>query len=91
MPRSASERSFDQLTPARLRPLPSRLGEPRFAEAVPRGLLDPGHVRVGTIRQSAHAGARREQPRGLLVLVAAQGQVRHPDKYLCDQERVPRL
>ena len=50
VPRSASERSFDQLTPARLRSLPGRLGEPCVAEAVPRGLLDPGHVRVGTIR-----------------------------------------
>jgi len=38
---------------------------------VPRKLLDPGQVRIGTIRQSEHAGACREQPRGLLVLVAA--------------------
>ena len=42
-----------------------------FAEAVPRGPLDPGRVRVGAIRQSAHAGAGREQPRCLFILVAA--------------------
>ena len=35
--------------------------------------------------------ACREQPRGLLVLVAAQGQVRDPDEYLRDQGCVPRL
>ena len=54
-------------------------------------MFDPGHIRVGTIRQSAHAGACREQPRGLLVLAAAQGQVRDPDEYPRDQECVPRL
>ena len=45
-PRSAGERSSGQLGPARLRPLPRRLGEPRRAEATPRGLLDAGRIRL---------------------------------------------
>ncbi len=41
-------------------PAESPRREPCFAESGTRGLLDPGHVRVGTIRQSAHA---RRSPR----------------------------
>src|SRR5262249_57127927 len=80
VPRSASERSFDQVTPARLPPLLRRLGEPRFAEATPCGLLDAGHIRLRPIRQSAHARTCREQRRGLLVPFATQRQVRDPDE-----------
>ena len=68
---SGGKRDRDQLRPVRLRTLPRRLGEPRVAEAAPCGLLDPGHIRVGTVGQSAQAGAGREQPRGLFVLVTA--------------------
>ncbi|WP_280293916.1 hypothetical protein, partial [Nocardia abscessus] len=50
MPPSRSERDRDQLTPARPRPFPSRLGEPRVAEAVARGQLATPPNRVGTIR-----------------------------------------
>src|SRR6185437_15039638 len=81
-PSSGCEGDLGQLRPARLRALPSRLGEPLAAEAAPRFPLDPGRVRVGTIRQSPHDVARREQPRGLLVLAAAQRQVGDPDEYL---------
>ncbi len=77
--------------PAGLRALPSRLGEPRVAEAAPRFrsiLASSGWERSGSPRSAV---ARREQPRGLLVLAAAQRQVRDPDEYLREQRRVPRL
>ena len=57
----------------------------------PGGLLDAGHIGLRPIRQSADGGACREQPRGLLVLVATQCQVRDPDEYLGEQGRMPCL
>src|SRR6202050_2801438 len=80
-----------QLSPPRLRPLLRCLGEPRVAEATPRGLFDPGHIRLRPVRQSAHGGTRREQPCGLLIPLAAQRQVRDPDEGPRDQGRMPRL
>ena len=53
--------------------------------------LDPGCVRAGAIRQSAHADAGCEQARGLLILAETQSQVRDPHDYLRDQGRVPHL
>jgi hypothetical protein len=67
--RSASERSRGQFTPARLRTFLRRLGEAFLTEAASRCLLDPRHIRVGTIGQPAYSGTSREQPHGLLVLV----------------------
>jgi hypothetical protein len=56
-----------------------------------RRLLDPGRIRVGTIRQSAYPDADREQPCRLLVLAEANGQVRDPDDDPGGQWCDPRL
>ncbi len=53
--------------------------------------LDPGGIRVGTIRLSAYSDAGREQPRRLSVPAEANGQVRDPDDDLGDQGQEPRL
>ncbi len=55
----------------------------------PRGLLDPAVSGWGRPGQAVHPSACSEQPRGLLVLIAAQCQVRDPDEYLCDQGACP--
>ncbi len=55
------------MRPAGPHPLQSRLGDPRVAEAV-CGPLDPGCVRMGTVRQPRHLTARRgECPRSAEV------------------------
>src|SRR5262249_47895300 len=90
-PPSRSERDLDQLGPARLCALPRHLGEPYLAEVTPRLLLDPGRIRLGAIRQPAYPDAGRKEPRRLLVLVVAKGEVREPDQHLGDRGGAPRL